>query len=349
MIQDFDRHMILYGILIVFSFFGASCHAAPAQNQPDYLRRKFAEEAPKAWEKYKARASRLQGTMIFKHFRLNPKRQLETDRKYEFKQKPGHVLFVEQDFRTPLDRLQEGIMRVTNPDYAFELRRPNPDRSWVLTHITRRSGKSLPFRDPADNLEQWITYPITFSSLCDPLRIVIRDPGYKATDFTAVELDGQEYVKVHFSYSGNDENPRIPSIQGYAIYDSDMYWISREYNAKMGWAARKDIAVSTVVKMEYQVSSDGFPIPKRVLQKYDSRSAKKEYHGDWMYEFELVEGDVPDNVFTLSAYGLPEPKGNLKRRRFWVLDSAAAGLACLAIALLIWRLKRIGHAKAQSE
>jgi hypothetical protein len=325
---------------VTFCLSGQLFSELHAQNQTVDLERQFAEDAPKAWEKYKSRASRLQGTAVFKRFRLTPERTLTSDRKCEFKQKPGRALFMQQDFGTIQVPEKDGFLQVTNPDGAFEIRRFAADKPWVLTNIARSSGKSPPFLDPADSVERWTTCPITFSSIYDPLRIVTHESGYKATEFTVVDLDGQRCVKVQFSYTPDGKNPRLPAIKGYAVYNPDKYWVAREYNVAMSWAVRPEIAASTVVKMEYVESSDGFPILRRLLQKLDTQGKGKENHADWTYEFNLAEGDVPDDVFTLATYVFSRPRDNL--RRYWIIGLAIAGLAFLLTAVLI-RRRRVKH------
>jgi len=278
---------------------------------------------------------------MYKHFRLSPGRELENDRKYEFKQKRGHTLLMEQEFGTKLYPEEEGFLRVIQPDYAFELRRHSPKSSWVITQFVRNPEKRLPFPDPAKEIAQWVTYPTTFSSLFDPLGIVVQEPGYKATGFSVLELGGERYIKVEFIYTPDGENQKTPSIKGYAVYNPKKYWVVKEYNVAMNWAARKDLSASTVVKMEYVESSDGFPIIKRVLQQYDSKGSKKEYHGDWEYQFDLAEAEVPNEVFTLSAYGLPEPTAMWRTRPYWLVSLTVAGLLFLVVAVLILRRKSI--------
>ena len=101
----------------------------------------------------------------------------------------------------------------------------------------------------------------------------------------------------------------------------------------------------------------GFPLVKSsttsgMLHSYrDKNAPKKSYTRKTEYEWE-VNNHVPDEEFTLSAFGLPEPKGSKPpaKSQVWVWLSGAV-IALIALAILFAWLKRrrlaAVHAKAQ--
>ena len=53
------------------------------------------------------------------------------------------------------------------------------------------------------------------------------------------------------------------------------------------------------------------------------------------YDFDFREGEVPESDFTLSAFGLPEPKGMaLPKSSRWYLWFIAGGVICLGVGVL---------------
>lgn len=279
-----------------------------AATQPQTLEQQFREQAPLAWEKYKARSKRLQGTYSYKLFTMSPQRALVSDTKCELKQKAGRALVLQQSIPTLQNRTEAGELAGSNPDYAFVLHRPSPNNPWLLTEIAKAPNKSLAYFNPAPRVDRTMTYPITFCAVFGEMGIITQEPGYKIAAITESIRAGQRCVEVQFNYAPDGTNPRIPSVKGTAVYNADKYWVVKECKATTHWAERKDYEVAIHVQMEYVETSDGFPILKRVVKQSDSREDGKEHHYELVFDFSLAEGDVPDAAFTLSAYGLPEPK-----------------------------------------
>jgi hypothetical protein len=315
-----------------------------SQDMSDSLRTRFTQDAPGAWHRFQERASGWQGTMAYQHYHLAPDRKLETRRMYEFKQRPGCLLLMNQSYIEGEKQDEEGVLRIINPKYAFEAKRRGANKSWFLSKVDTNPANGLLFPDPAKGIEQWLTYPVSFSCVFDPFRLLPLEPGFNANSFARVDVDGKDCVRMQFSYDASAAgSTRTPNVNGSVVYDPENYWVARELNAEITWAARPTRKASTIVRMEYGSMRDGFPAIRRVRQKYDitdSVDPKKVYHGDWVYEFDLTESVPSEYDFTLAKYGLPEPFRAARRSSqsvMIVIGLSVAGLLCLTAAVVIRR------------
>jgi hypothetical protein len=112
------------------------------------------------------------------------------------------------------------------------------------------------------------------------------------------------------------------------------------FDLQLSFPAYRELpSVTKSGSYEYRDAGDGFPILQRIVCKYNNPA--KSYERDDTYEFDLREADVPEDDFTLSAFGFKEPVGVKppERPRTWLwLLATAAGLAVLAVLFAV--LKR---------
>jgi hypothetical protein len=97
-------------------------------------------------------------------------------------------------------------------------------------------------------------------------------------------------------------------------------------------------SVSTT--FDYHEHASPFPILKRWAERSKVKSSSGGLEElESTHTFDLVEGDVPEKEFTLTAFGLSEPSG-VKRPVRWYLWAGMAGMGCVALALLLWWVRR---------
>jgi len=309
------------------------------------LQDRFANEAPREWEKYRVRAARFQGTYTWAvTFNSNkpgvPARRERTEKHYEFKQREGCALFLEESIEEKNEKASETWARVSNPRYGFEVRRRHAAGPWTVSHLDTDLTNGLSFPAPSTFVEMVSTYPCSFASINRRLRIVVKEPGFELKRVTHVKRDGESLAKMEFAYMPEDPF-HIPLRGGWVLYDPAHYWIIREYDVQMDWPAPQGaVSQGTIASaLQYQDADDGFPIIKRIAQKIRISSF---VDNDNSFDFDIREGDVPESDFVLSAFGLPEPPGfEGKRPTRWYLWVGLAGIGCLVLsAVFAWRKRR---------
>jgi hypothetical protein len=135
---------------------------------------------------------------------------------------------------------------------------------------------------------------------------------------------------------------------GTLVLDPKRFWCLRSYDVR----AKIPNAAGTIEfrVLELKASAESFPVPRRcVCDKRFAAGDGTSNHQQWQYEYDLsVPRRLPaDKEFTLSAFGLPEPRlggtQGLLPPYVWV---ALAGLACLACGAVFQVLKRRAATRA---
>ncbi len=298
---------------------------------------RFQAEAPPAWEKYRTRAKRFQGSLERTTVRLPNREVVDRDR-CEIKQRDGCALFLAQDLEGGDPPNHKGLVLGINSRYGFELSRQTLTAPWTVANLGTDLSQGMTFRfasPPTEAVVQWTTFPTTLAMIPYFPMVGIEGPGFTLKRVTpTTRNDGQ--VKVEFAYRPPTDKPRIPSIKnGWVLYDPQRSWTIREYNVQAVWAEK--VVASVVVAYEYKEAADGFPIPQRVIRRMTPIGG---VDAERRYEFDLEEADVPESDFTLSAFGLPEPTG-VERPTRWYLWAAVLGFGCLGLAVVLrWRARR---------
>jgi hypothetical protein len=331
--------LLAFAILLAVAGIGGQGRSS-AQDDPSWKER-FPAEAPPAWEKYRKRAKRLQGSIERSIVRLAPEHKVVYRDHFEMKQRDGCALYLAQDLGDGDPPSEVGHVLSINHNYGFELRRQTRAAPWVATNVATDLRNGMRFGSgshPSDGVPYWANCPTTLAMIPKGEAIDIKDPGFALGRVTRVTRNYGQAVKVEFSYR-NADKPQIPSsIDGWVLYDPQHFWVVRECEAQYEWTSVKGSTASATVAYEYEETADGFPIPKRINKRV--KNAAKGDESEFRYEFGLKEADVPESDFTLSAFGLPEP-GGVRRPIPWYLWAALLGVVCLsAAALLQWRARR---------
>lgn len=296
---------------------------------------RFLTEARPAWNRYRARAKRLQGSIERTTIRLAPKREVLSRDRCEIKQRNGCALFLAQELGSGKPPDTKGIAMCINNRYGFDARRRTPASPWVAVNLDVDLSDGMHFRlgsSPNEGVVYWSTCATTFFFIPSfALGLIkdgdIKDPALTLQRVTSITQTDRQAVKIEFDYRSPTDQPRIPSFKGWIVYDPQRFWAIREYNTQVEYNAQNSskIKASAMVTYEYEETEDGFPIPKHVVRKYKAvGGVDSESHHD----FDLKEADVPESDFTLSAFGLPEPP--LPERPFpWYLVVSGVGTACL--------------------
>lgn len=288
------------------------------------------QEAPKAWQRCYTRTKQLQGSWSLTTRSLITK-WVQKDR-FEIKQRDGYSLCLEQTEQTE-------HLRVSNPKYAFSLRRPRDNAPWVVAQV--RVGTSL-FRPSTVENPHYVVrmishFSYTFAGVVDTLQVTLLDEGFSIRTVSPITLQGRRLIKAEFDYSPPKNPARMPLCAGSVVFDPDHYWTIRRFEVQTQWG--KDPATE-IATFTYHYTQDGFPILQELVnrRKCLGQNADLEFH----YRFQLQESDIPEREFRLSAFGFPEPQGirweNGSRWYLWFI--IAAGVSLVAGGYFRYRVQR---------
>jgi hypothetical protein len=313
---------------------------------------RFQEEAPRAWDEYRRRAKRFQGSFSATFVSVGDRRVM-LQRRAEIKQREGCALYTEQTLKADNEKDLTGETRVSNPGYRFELRRKSPEAEWTVLNLILPPGSEPRFRPPEEDVEQWATCPINLVlALSDPAPVLPTDPGYRLNGVNPVAREGREWARVEFEYRPPQGKPRVPSLAGWALYDPDRYWVIGAFDLQLALPAVQGAPPAAKTALfEYRDAGAGFPILQRIVCQFKNPAQSKSFGREDTYDFDLREADVPESDFTLSAFGFPDPVGSKppERPRTWLwLLVAAAGLAALAV-LFAGLKRRAARRTAQAQ
>jgi hypothetical protein len=129
---------------------------------------------------------------------------------------------------------------------------------------------------------------------------VIADGGAAIDHVSAVQQEGKSYLKIAFDFK-NGKFRTLQNTAGWVLVAPEERWVIHEYEFT-------DLRTVFHGRVEYAPPQDGFPVPKRVVVTH-SLAGQQQPSGIDTYEFnELHFGDVPDDSFQISAFGLAEPE-----------------------------------------
>lgn len=150
-----------------------------------------------------------------------------------------------------------------------------------------------------------------------PLKDLIADPAFVLNDIESVIENGQELIKFHFSYPAQKNRPE---------YKKAFVTLIPEYD----WALKN--AEHTIgnhrvnIDIEYELNKESIP----TIKKYSRTLHFPKEKVDEFYEmtFDDVSYDaIPESNFTLTHFGLPEPKAAMpvqveSRMHLWLIGGA---------------------------
>lgn len=289
--------------LIAIGCFALCVHACLAGGDDTWKKRFFAE-APRKWAEYLSRCERFQGSGSFSHVDMLAGEKWVEKGAYEFKQNPdcGCALFggVVEDIAG-----ERHSLRCINSRYVFELF----GRPWVLDHWEPLSEKEgVP--SPRASVEQRTREALHFMYTDQQLSSLITQPEFTVHSVTPMNLGEREFAKVEFAYRPEKADPpKLRLTDGWVLLDPQRYWVINNYQVSVvRLAGGKSWKGSMVGTYEYEEGVAGIPIPKRLVirnKQVDDNGKADDF--EMRHEFKIVEAEVPESEFLLSAFGLPEP------------------------------------------
>jgi len=228
-----------------------------------------------------------------------------------------------------------------NSLYAFALRRKERDAPWTISKVQTDlsdGGLIAPGR-MRPSAQHYINFPINVPYVTDAtLPELVKSPHFSPTEIRLVPRNGRALVKVQFVVSQPTSKKPGALKGGWFLLDPDFMWVQRESDLKIQWKGKvlEDLAVNTT--FEYREDAVPFPVLARTVQSRKTTVAgQMTEEMRWTHAFDLLEADVPESEFTLSAFGFTEPPGFTKRATPWHLWAAFAGIGCIASAVFFRR------------
>jgi hypothetical protein len=297
------------------------------------------------WKDYEAFSHRLQGTARSQGIRNGKPRESIK----RFKQNRECALAIEPHNREPTLL----SCSLANPRYIaiVNLSKSDPGNA-VLQKFTPLSSDSetLTFMD-AIFYSTSRHFAIGRSSR---LRQIVQNPSFKVTNVAKEIQNGQELIRIDhiYNYVLPASQDRHVQARGSLWLDPSRSWCIRRYKSsdQTTTGAERDSETEVEVVCKTIDDPSGFPILKsttedvRIINFKNHQKLEETRTTD--YELE-VNDRVPDNEFTLTAFGLPEPGGEEPMKRptpFYIWILAAAGVFAV-LALGFRYLVRRGRLK----
>lgn len=325
-------NVALYAALLMPASFSSLVRA---EEQPMRWEESKAQ-ALNAWKEYLQFARRLQGTVSVVREDGPGQKKRTSQTAWDFKQRERCGLKVRRDLLPKQGSAQAwGI----NPQYAFELERQSQERGWALTSLRNSpgEGESAGQSNKDATLDKQIVRSIAKNLVIHNLWL---PELVDSSDFRVIGLPRQVgdrplRLRVEFEHL-----PKVilnnPVRHGWMILDVNHHWLLDEYEVQMLY---KDGATVQKAKFYSKQDTNGFLIPQRIVLTTTNREGTIDF--EYRQDFDLREEQSPQIAeFTLSAFGLPEPRGvEWKTGTAWWIWCVGAAVAFSVLAAVFRWLK----------
>jgi len=172
--------------------------------------------------------------------------------------------------------------------------------------------------------------PLPFAPYCI-LEVTIPDllkrGGVRLTDTQEVKKEGELLLKATFHETFKREG-RVFHTSFWFLFAPERSWACRGY--------RYGTVNPECAEIEYEAEVDGIPLVKSAL--YWKEDKGKRVNMTRAKVTRLIPGPVPEDQFTLEAFGIAEPQE--RAGRAWKYAVAGALLLMVALVLGFWRSGR---------
>ncbi len=169
----------------------------------------------------------------------------------------------------------------------------------------------------------------------------VDSPDFKIKAASEIQSGGETFVRIDFEHLVDAVRPgRLCLSSAYLICDPAADWALREFEASFVNPVKGVAVTRQRGSLDYGEPDErlSFPIPKTVSLSTtwidDVKSIDRT-----VAQLEVISTDVPEEVFYLSHYGLPEPNFNQGWFGAWVWY-LVAGVVCLGVGRMVLRRRR---------
>jgi hypothetical protein len=232
-----------------------------------------------------------------------------------------------------------GQIRGENSEYVFVLVRNNETKPWVIQEVNKKIKKSRDiwdgFKRNAPGLLLYAPGPVGMPEL-------VQSSGFKPVEVIREPGTEEDLVRLTFTYSPKD--PEAERLRGgVVVLDPSREWTIRRGEVELAHDAPTKSMWKYAIQYEHKEGVNHHAIPvksdiKGTVWENEQITFETETKcvGD-LHEREII----PEQEFTLSAYGLPEPTWAQRKPTRWYLWLGLVGILCVILgAAMAWYRKR---------
>lgn len=218
------------------------------------------------------------------------------------------------------------VVQAANSKYSFSLTKPKGEADFSVTFLEPGTGGDRLTQDRIKDIVEDMKSDVcaAWYLLGQPLREWVQDSRFHMTEAVAKATGGKELVQVRFKWLPRREDDPLTRIDSASfVVAPAALWTIQEYHVE-----RQRGTIDA--ELEYDEGFEETPI---LMQKRQVVKAKPD---DGVVMTRVVKYDVferrlvPEDEFTLSAYGLPEPTFGGPTSSMWnwfLLGAGAFGAA----------------------
>ena len=334
------QRTVIAGVVSALGLFsyGIAGNSVVAQEKRG-LDRRLREEGPRGWSQYLAFARRLQVT--WQAARSGAPNSKALSIRTECKQGTSAAVRVQSN----LEPATEAEAIGANPLYTFTLKRRDSQRGWTLVKLKLSKQSKTPDKEQKEVQEDVRREVCNFLTLFNLwLPDLLHDADFKVKSVRPVSAEGLDLVKVEFDYRKRPGNyPVRGALQitgGWMLLDPQHDWIMREYEV-YHFSPENSLIHR---QFRFKAGTDGHLLLTQVKTRIRGKEGGATFDNSWETEVETLErADMPVTEFTLSAFGLPEPRGVTWERgssRWWLWFTVAAGVLLVVGGYLSHRVQQ---------
>lgn len=228
------------------------------------------------------------------------------------------------------------VIEGTNPEYFFAISRQGEVGNYTLQALEKHGeSQAMDERRSRRVKKVLITVPGIWTVLGEPLSSWVNSSGFELTGIKEVDYEGEKLVRVDFVHRTEKVIGMLYRVDNaYLVCDPGRRWAVRECAADVLSVSGK-LSNKQWEKRELLGLPNGFPIVSTFTRTTEWIESPGNIDKS-VQTAEVLASDVPEEVFRLSHYGLPEP--NFGGRWFgpwvWYL---IGGIGCIVVGVLIRR------------
>ncbi len=221
------------------------------------------------------------------------------------------------------------MIELLRPEGYLKAHRKYPNNDFVLieTKADREEGKAL----LAMTLFQWAPF---YAHVIPLERLVLRTPPFAKSCRRTFELHSEGAERLVTLTLDIVSNEKDYPIRIRFVFYRDRAWALKEFS----WGAPQLKEPLHRVRqgwLEYEGSSDGIPLLKRVTFRME-HGPTREYYGEDQYEVEEIKvGAVPLEEFTPDAFGIH--LGKQRSRWGWAAPALVSGVLLVTVYVVLLR------------
>ncbi len=325
--------------------FAASIPASiGAWNDSDKAVNMLLSEAPQAWQEYQRRALSLSGTFTMSYTVREETQTRRGKLSNEFLcNSRCNLLILGHEEGTQTDNMSRGYdVYGFNPRYSFELRSSSRQGPWVLTQVSPSKTRTYEDKD----LRQFLVMLPWFT-----LSEALTSPKSEIRRCTLFSKQNQREVEVAFRFSGSHVDVPIV-MEGTCVLMPDDFWVLKSYAVQIHVSHKSGEVVvhdDSFDVLRYHRTKNEILTPAAGKRRTSTTRANQTSVSENIVESELdfLSQAPPDDSFTLSAFGLPEPPGvTWERPTPWWLYGIVVGFALVILSGIVYKV--VGRWRTQA-